>query len=101
MAPSVVSIDQAAALVREGDSVAIAGNMSMAPMAFVRALARRGTKNLRLITVPTGAINVDLLVGAGAASSVEFAQVAFGEHGLAPNFRRWVEQGRLTTFDHT
>lgn len=101
MSISLLNLAEAAAMVKDGDDVAIAGNMEMAPMAFVRELARRGVKGLRLVTVPTGGINVDLLVGAGALASVEFAQVSLGEYGMAPNFRRWVQEGRLTTRDHT
>ena len=101
MSINLLSLAEAAAVVKDGDYVAIAGNMEMAPMAFVRALARRGARTLRLVTVPTGGINVDLLIGAGAVASVEFAQMTFGEHGLAPNFRRRVQEGRLATYDHT
>lgn len=101
MSVHLLSLAEAAAMVADGDEVAIGGNMAMAPMAFVRALVRGGAGRLRLVATPTAGINFDLLIGAGAVASAEFAQVAFGEHGLAPNFRRWVETGRLITRDHT
>jgi glutaconate CoA-transferase subunit A len=101
MSINLLSLPEAAAMVADGDEVAIAGNMAMAPMAFVRALVRRWAGRLRLVATPTAGINFDLLIGAGAVASAEFAQIAFGEHGLAPNFRRWVETGRLRTRDHT
>jgi glutaconate CoA-transferase subunit A len=69
-------------------------------MALIRELLRQGRKDLKLITLPTGGLNVDLLVGGGAASLVHFAQVALEEYGLAPNFRRAVEQGRLKCLEY-
>jgi glutaconate CoA-transferase subunit A len=100
MSINLVSLADAAAMVHDGDYVCIAGNMEMAPMAFVRELVRRGAKDLRVVAMPTGGINLDLLVGVGALASLEFAQMSMGEYGLAPNFRRAVEAGRLVTRDH-
>lgn len=85
----------AAALVQDGDLVAVAGNTRQAPMALVRELIRQGRRGLRVVTLPTGGLNVDLLIGAGAVSRLHFAQVVLEEYGMAPHFRRAVEQGVL------
>jgi glutaconate CoA-transferase, subunit A len=101
MSINLIGLAEAAAMVKDGDEVAVTGSMDMTPMAFVRQLARRGARDLRFVAVPIGGIGCDLLVGAGALVSAEFAQVSFGEYGLAPNFRRRVQEGRLKTLDHT
>ncbi len=96
MLPVWTDLAGAAALVKDGNLVALGGHTRQAPMALIRELIRQGRRDLELITVPTGGLNVDLLAGAGAVSVLHFAQVALEEYGLAPNFRRAVEQARLT-----
>lgn len=95
MPPPWLTLAEAAALIPSGAAVAIGGSMSMAPMALIRAMIRRGVQDLALITVPTGGLNIDLLIGAGAAARLHFAQVVLDEFGMAPNFRRAVESGTL------
>jgi glutaconate CoA-transferase, subunit A len=95
MPPVWTDLADAAALVADRDLVALGGHTRQAPMALIRELLRQGRRHLALITVPTGGLNVDLLVGGGAVTKIHFAQVALEEYGLAPNFRRAVEQGRL------
>ncbi len=74
----------------------------MAPVAFCRALARRGVRDLDVVVVPTGGgIAVDLLIGAGCVRSIESSGVQFGEHGFAPHFSRAVTAGTLTVRDST
>jgi len=89
-------LNGAAALVKDGDLVALGGHTRQAPMALIRELVRQGRRGLGLITLPTGGLNVDLLIGAGAVSRLHFAQVSMEEYGMAPHFRRAVEQGLLT-----
>ncbi len=101
MPNNLVSLAEAAALVNDGDQIALVGSMYTTPMAFIRELIRREVKDLRIVATPIAGVNADILIGADAVKSVEFAQVAFGEYGLAPNFRRYVESGRLVTLDHT
>ena len=100
MPPVWTDLAGAAALVKDGDLVALGGHMRAAPMALVRELIRQGRRNLGLVTVPTGGLNVDLLIGAGAASRLHFAQVVLEEYGLAPNFRRAVEQGAVDCWEY-
>src|SRR5262250_3505709 len=63
----VVSLEQAAALVRDGDSVGIGGStMSRTPMGMIWALIRAGRKRLacsRCIVSSDG----DLLLGSGTS----------------------------------
>jgi len=90
----------AAALVKDGDLVALGGHTRQAPMALIRELIRQGRRDLGLVTVPTGGLNVDLLIAGGAVSRLHFAQVSLEEYGLAPHFRRAIEQGRLTLWEY-
>jgi glutaconate CoA-transferase, subunit A len=95
MPPVWTDLATAAALVKDGDLVALGGHTRAAPMALIRELIRQGRRGLGLVTVPTGGLNVDLAVGAGVADRLQFAQVGLEEYGLAPNFRAAVQQGRL------
>jgi glutaconate CoA-transferase, subunit A len=95
MPPVWTDLASAAALVKDGDLVALGGHTREAPMALIRELIRQGRRGLRLITVPTGGLNVDLLMAGGAVARVHFAQVSLEEYGLAPHFRRAVEQGQV------
>jgi glutaconate CoA-transferase subunit A len=96
MPPVWTELADAAALVKDGDLVALGGHTKNAPMALIRELIRQGRRELSLVTVPTGGLNVDLAVGAGLVRALHFAQVTLEEFGMAPHFRRAVEQGRLT-----
>jgi glutaconate CoA-transferase subunit A len=87
-------------MVKDGGLVALGGHTRRAPMALLRELLRQGRRDLSVATVPTGGLNVDLLVAAGAVSSLHFAQVSLEEYGMAPHFRRAVEQGRLICFEY-
>ena len=96
MSPVWTDLAGAAALVKDGDLVALGGHTRQAPMALIRELIRQGRRDLGLVTVPTGGLNVDLAIAAGVVSILHFAQVALEEYGLAPHFRRAVEQGKIT-----
>lgn len=99
METKVMSLEEAAALVKEGACLGLTGGDIMAPMAFLRHLVRAGAKNLRLVLVPEGGINADFLIGAGVVAEVESSGVHLGEEGLAPNFTRWAKAGRLKLKD--
>ncbi len=77
--------EAAAALIPDGASI---GMVAPAPMAVVRALVKRGARDLHLVGVPTGGLAADLLIGAGCVRSVESSAVQLGESGFAPNFSR-------------
>jgi glutaconate CoA-transferase subunit A len=61
------------------------------PMSLVREVVRQRPTIRRLLTSPCGALNADLLVGAGLVQ-----EIATFEHlGLAPCFRRAAESGTI------
>lgn len=71
------------------------------PVAAARALIRRGVRDLHLVTVPTGGLVADLLIGAGCVATIETSGVSLGEFGLAPCFVRAVKDGTVRPLDAT
>ena len=98
----LIGLNEVGRYVQSGMTVGIGGGpMLAAPMALVREVIRSGAHDLRLVASSTGGVAFDLLIGAGCAASVEFAQIILNEYGPAPNFRRHAEAGRLVCKDHT
>ena len=97
--PLFLSLEKAAGLVKYDSLLALGGNMRMEPMAFIRELVRQGRKGLRLVTVPGGGIGVDMLIGADGVESIETPQIVLDEFGQAPNFREYVQEGKIKVFD--
>ena len=65
------------------------------PMALVREVIRQQRTIRRLLTSPCGALNADLLVGAGLVREIATSYVGFEHLGLAPCFRRAAESGTI------
>lgn len=63
------------------------------PMALVREVIRQHRRIGRLLTSPCGALNADLLIGAGLVAEIATSYVGFEHLGLAPCFRRAAESG--------
>jgi acyl CoA:acetate/3-ketoacid CoA transferase alpha subunit len=96
------TLEQAAAQVKSGSQIVMSARMDWAPMAMLRQVVKQGSKELRLIGVVGGQINVDFPVGAGAAASVDTCSVGLGPFArTAPNFARHVIEGRIRTLDNT
>jgi glutaconate CoA-transferase subunit A len=85
----------------DGASVALAPDYSGCSLAVVRALIRRGARDLDLIGVPQLGLQADLLIGAGCVRSVEAAAVTLGENGSAPRFVAAVKAGSIVIRDST
>ncbi len=97
---TICSIEEIAELIVDGSKVAAFKDAGV-PMEIARGLVRRGAKDLHLVTVPTGGMLPDLLIGAGCVSTIETAGVSFGEHGPAPCFTRAVKTGQVKILDAT
>jgi glutaconate CoA-transferase subunit A len=96
-------LDAAAAVatIRDGETVALGGHsLRRHPMALVREIIRQQRRDLRIQGWNNG-IDVDMLVGAGCAASVETSYVGLLMYGLAANFRRACEQGALEVIEHS
>ncbi|WP_439578637.1 CoA transferase subunit A [Elioraea sp.] len=95
------SLDVLAARVPDGAFVALPPDNSLCPVALVRALIRRGVRDLRLLGVPISGFATDLLIGAGCVSSLTTSAVTLGEAGLAPRFTAAMKAGTLHLTDAT
>jgi glutaconate CoA-transferase subunit A len=91
----VVALEQLPELVAPGETVALGGAwMSNHPMAAVRQLIRDGIGDLHVID-SLASIDVDLLIAAGLVRELTFSMVSLEAFGLAPHFRRAVQDGSL------
>lgn len=99
MKSKVKSLEEALAPIKSGSTLALAGALlRRQPNAAVRQLIRNGVKDLSVIGwVTTTAI--DLLAAAGAIKRFEGAYAGMFSYGLAPNFRREVEAGKIEVAD--
>jgi len=101
MTPASLTLAEMAALIPDGARLALPSENSGVPVRLIRALIRRGARDLRLVGGPTGGFAIDLLVGAGCVASVEAAGVSLGARGLAPRFCAAVEAGEIEMIDST
>lgn len=95
-----VSLEELAAQVKNGDTVAVGGGLSSRePMAALRAILRRGVRDLNVIGSAHG-IDIDMLCGAGAVARSGESYVGFEQDfGMAPNYRRACESGQVRVED--
>lgn len=96
-----LNVAELAEQVPDGCLLAIPPDYSYVPMELIRALIRRGVKDLHLLAVPISGLAADLLIGAGCVRVMEAAAVSLGEAGLAPRFTSAVQDGSLTMRDST
>ena len=101
MQSAVATPDSLIANLAHGATIAFMKDTSGAPMALVRAIVRKGVRNLHLVCVPTGGLPADILIGAGCAATVEGGGVSLGEFGQAPCFVRAVKSGAVRPRDTT
>jgi glutaconate CoA-transferase subunit A len=99
MKKKLVSLETALAPITSGSTIALGGSLlRRQPNAAVRELIRRGVADLTLLTWATTTAT-DMLAAAGAVRRWEGIYAGMFSHGLAPNFRRAVEAGRIEVRD--
>lgn len=92
-AEKLTTLEEAAGLVRDGDTVAILNMATQAaPMALVRELIRQGRQELGVVCL-VGGIPVDWLAAAGAINRLIGAAVSMEQFGLCQRYRKAVEAG--------
>lgn len=94
-------IEQIAARIPDGAKIALPPDYSGCAMAVIRALIRRGAKNLHIVGVPSVGLQGDMLIGAGCVATLETAAVTMGELGIAPRFINAAKQGSIRLLDGT
>lgn len=95
------SLREAISAIPDGARVALGGNsIQRAPCAAVHELVRQGKRGLEIVKT-AGAYDLDLLAGAGSAASASVGFVGFETLlGMAPSYRRAVEQGKVEAKEH-
>jgi glutaconate CoA-transferase subunit A len=102
MTGKVVELGEAMGYVHDGDVIGIGGGpLWAAPMVLVHQLVRAGRRDLTLILSPRSGLAPDVLLGAGCAHIIEFAQMTLDEYGIPPHFRRLAQAGALECREHT
>jgi glutaconate CoA-transferase, subunit A len=102
MRTKVKTLHEAAACVADGARLVMSANLQRSPMAFLREVVRRRVRNLRVIGVVGGELNIDFLVGAGVVGIVDTCSVTLGEFArTGPNFARHVVERRVRSMDNT
>jgi glutaconate CoA-transferase, subunit A len=96
-----VSLQGLAGRIPAGAKLALPADYAGVAMAATGPLIASGLRNLHLVCVPTGGLQVDLLIGAGCVQVLETSAVTLGEAGGAPAFVRAVREGALDLLDAT
>ncbi|MER3437900.1 MAG: CoA transferase subunit A, partial [Chloroflexota bacterium] len=96
-----ISLSEAIASISDGARVALGGNtLHRGPSAAVHEIVRQRKRGLEIVKT-AGAYDIDLLAATGCAASVAVGFVGFETVlGLAPGYRRAVEQGRIAVKEH-
>jgi len=96
----VTPLEEAAALVKDGDTLGIGGQHSHnVPMALVREIAKRRVRDLTLVPSASMGIAVDLLIAAGCVRKLHVSYIGLEFVGFAPNFRRACERGEIEVIE--
>jgi len=93
----VRTLADAAALVKDGDHVALSGfAVSRNAMAFSHELIRQGRRNLTISQAIVG-LDADVLVGAGCVGHLIYGGGSLDRFGLVEQINRAYEQKRIST----
>lgn len=97
----ILSLKEAVNKVKDNSTIAISGFSYMnPPMALIREIIKKQVKGLRVVSGPTSGIETDILIGAGCVDEVITSCVSFEKlAGVAPNFRKFYEQGKLKVWE--
>jgi len=90
-----------AARIPDGCHLALAPDYSGCSLVTIRALIRRGARNLHLTGLPQLGLQADLLIGAGCVASIETAAISLGDLGIAPAFERARRAGTVRIVEST
>lgn len=101
MASKIMSLSEMVARVPDGASLALGGSfLHRGPFAFVRELIRQGKRGLEIVKQSPG-YDIDILCRAGCIAKARAGIVAMeGNFGLAPWYRRAVEQKQIVLEEH-
>lgn len=97
----IVSLIEAGAIVENGQTIALGGNvLHRTPMAYTRELARQKKRNLTIVKT-AGAHDIDLLCAVHSVSAVHAGFVSYEtRYGLAGHYRQAVQSGKVKANEH-
>lgn len=93
--------DDLAAAIPDGAVLALAPDYSGCSIATIKALIRRGARELVLVGLPQLGFQADVLIGAGCVAAIETAAISLGELGIAPAFERLRRAGDVAVVEST
>lgn len=96
-----MALEALVSLIPDGASLALGGSfLHRGPFAFVRELIRQRKTDLEIVKQSPG-YDIDILCRAGVVRKVRAGIVAMeGNFGLAPSYRRAIEQGAVQLEEH-
>lgn len=102
MDSKLTSLEEAiSTYINDGDLIGFGGlSFWRKPVAACREIIRQSKKNLKLCTF-VGGIEIDMLIAAGCASEVKSCFVGMEMFGMAPNYRKAVEDGSIKISEET
>ena len=102
MRTKLVELSDAVRMISDGDEVVMSSGFTDSPMAMLREIARNDLKDLRVVGVVGGSINLDFLVGSGQAAVMDCCSIGFAPFRReAPNFDRYLKESRIYAMDNT
>lgn len=101
MDSKVMTMEQAVSLLKDGDMLAVGGNvLHRTPMVFIRQVVLSGKRGLHLVKT-AGSQEVDMLCAGGNVEEVDAGFVSYEtKYGLALHYRKEVESGRVKANEH-
>src|SRR5690606_27037581 len=97
--PTFETLDELAARVRSGSRISVGGHhFARLPIALLNAVVDRAVTDLNYFAW-AGGLPLELLLEAGALSSIDICFSSLDIFGLAPRFRETAEQRRLPIND--
>ncbi|MEM2897574.1 MAG: CoA-transferase [Candidatus Bathyarchaeia archaeon] len=95
------TMEEAAKMIPNGSSICCPSfGYEKVAFAFIRAHNRQKKRNLHLYGSGMN-VDADMLIGAGCIKKAEIGHIGFENIGLAPCFRRNVEEGKLEVEDYS
>jgi acyl CoA:acetate/3-ketoacid CoA transferase alpha subunit len=102
MRTKLVELSDAVKIISDGDEVVMSAGFTDSPMAMLREIARSDLKDLKVVGVVGGSINLDFLVGTGQAAVLDCCSIGFEPFQReAPNFDRYLKESRIYAMDNT
>lgn len=97
----ISDLSDAVTLINDGDRLAIGGHtFRRHPMALIYEIIRQQKSNLTLLGW-NNSNDMDILIGANCVKSIETAYLGMNMFGLANNFRRFAQEGRIKVYEHS